>query len=129
VWRVTTGEEMARMEHEGMVWALAFSPDGQWVVSGSWDCTVRVWEVVTGQELARMEHEDWVLSVAFSPDGKWVVSGSEDGTEQVWLWRSEDLIVEACQRLPRNLTLEEWRMYLGDEPYRPTCPNLPVPGE
>ena len=27
----------------------------------------------------------------------------------------------------RNLTKEEWRQYLGDEPYRATCPNLLVP--
>ncbi|MGD1864355.1 MAG: hypothetical protein ACFB0D_07355 [Phormidesmis sp.] len=30
------------------------------------------------------------------------------------------------QHYPRNLTLREWRRYLGDtEPYRKTCPNLP----
>jgi len=48
---------------------------------------------------------------------------------RVWLWRPEDLIAEACARLPRNLTREEWQQYIGDEPYRPTCPNLPVPEE
>jgi hypothetical protein len=37
------------------------------------------------------------------------------------------LIAEACSRLTRNLTLEEWRQHIGgDEPYRPTCPDLPV---
>jgi hypothetical protein len=39
------------------------------------------------------------------------------------------LIADACSRLPRNLTRLEWRQYLGDEPYRSTCPNLPVPEE
>jgi len=47
----------------------------------------------------------------------------------VWLWRPEDLIAEACARLTCNLTREEWRQYIGDEPYRPTCPELPVPQE
>jgi hypothetical protein len=37
-----------------------------------------------------------------------------------------ELIRDACSRLPRNLTREEWRDYLPGEPYRPTCPNLPV---
>jgi hypothetical protein len=37
------------------------------------------------------------------------------------------LIDEACSRLSRNLTRWEWRLYLGDEPYRKTCPNLPEP--
>ncbi|MGF1537411.1 MAG: hypothetical protein ACFB4J_13150 [Elainellaceae cyanobacterium] len=36
-----------------------------------------------------------------------------------------DLIAEACRRLTRNLTLQEWRQYLGDEPYQATCPSLP----
>jgi hypothetical protein len=31
----------------------------------------------------------------------------------------------ACERLTRNLTREEWRQYLVDEPYRATCPNFP----
>ncbi len=30
---------------------------------------------------------------------------------------------EACSRLPRNLTQEEWRRFLGDAPYHETCPN------
>ncbi len=36
-------------------------------------------------------------------------------------------MAEACRRLPRNLTREEWPLYLGNEPYRKTCPNLPEP--
>jgi hypothetical protein len=47
----------------------------------------------------------------------------------VWLVWPEDLIAEACARLTRNLTQEEWERYLGDEPYRKTCPDLPGPEE
>ena len=131
VWEAATGQEVARMEHEGwLVKAVAFSPDGRWVASGSGDGTVRVWEAAMGEEVAQMAHEDLVNAVAFSPDGRWVASGSDDRTVRVWLWRPEDLIAEACARLPRNLTLEEWRRYIsGDEPYHPTCPDTSVPEE
>ena len=115
------------MEHEGQVRAVTLSPDGRWVASVSFDGTVRVWEAATGEEVARMVHEWTVLAVAFSPDGRWVASGSADHTVRVWLWRPEDLIAEACTRLPRNLTQEEWRRYMGDIPYHKTCPNLPGP--
>ena len=64
------------MTHDGSVNSVAFSPDGKYVVSGSYDNTARVWEAATGKEVARMTHDDSVNSVAFSPDGKYVVSGS-----------------------------------------------------
>ena len=127
VWEAATGQEVARMDHESHVNAVAFSPGGRWVASGSSNGTARVWEAATGREVAQMEHESYVYAVAFSPDGRWVASGSSDGTARVWLVWSQDLIAEACARLPRNLTLEEWRRYVGDEPYRLTCPNLPGP--
>ena len=128
VWDVKTGREVTRMSHVGDVEAIAFSPDGKHVVSGSDDGTARVWEVKTGHEVARMTHDGRVFAVAFSPDGKYVVSGSEDGTARVRLWRPEDLIAEACRRLPRNLTLAEWQQYVGPEvPYHATCPGKPLP--
>jgi WD40 repeat protein len=127
VWEAATGREVARMEHGSDPSAMAFSPDGRYVASGDWGGTARVWEAATGREVARMEHEDQVLAVAFSPDGRYVVSSSSDHTVRVWLWMPEDLIEEACRRLPRNLTLNEWRTHFGDEPYRRTCPNLPGP--
>jgi WD40 repeat protein len=68
-----------------------------------------------------------VLRGLVSADGRRVVSGSADGTARVWLWLPEDLLEELCSRLTRNFTPEEWAQYLGDEPYRATCPNLPVP--
>ena len=31
----------------------------------------------------------------------------------------------ACRRAGRNLTCEEWRRFVGEEPYTATCPELP----
>jgi hypothetical protein len=49
----------------------------------------------------------------------------EPTTARIWLWRYEDLIAEAQNRLTRNLTPDEWSQYIGDEPYRKTFPDLP----
>lgn len=72
------------MIYDDYVSSVTFSPDGKYVVSGSWDKTARVWEASTGKEIARTTHADLVTSVGFSPDGKYVVSGSWDQTARVW---------------------------------------------
>ena len=67
--------------HAGAVWSVEFSPDGQHIVSGSHDRTIRVWDSMTGKTaLAESftERTDAVWSVAFSPDGQHILSGSED---------------------------------------------------
>ena len=66
------------MTQDGLVSSVVFSGDGKYLVSGSYDGTVRVWKISTGEEIARMLHESTVYSVAFSPDGRYVLSGSLD---------------------------------------------------
>ena len=69
----------------GTITTICFSPDGQTVVSGSLDKTIRLWDPKTGEHLKTLiGHTDAVNSVAFSPDGKTLASGSSDGTILLW---------------------------------------------
>jgi RNA polymerase sigma factor (sigma-70 family) len=64
--------------HGGMVWAVAFSPDGKTLatVSGLYDKPgeLILWDAVTGKEKARAREPKGIRSVAFSPDGKLIAT-------------------------------------------------------
>jgi WD40 repeat protein len=128
VWDAATGDELLKLTYEHFVDTVAVSIDGNYALSveGS---IVYVWEITTGREVARIKHTSPVWVAAFSPDGRWIVSGNGDddsGTLLVWPWHPDDLLAEACNRVPRNLTQEEWVQYLGpDIPYHATCPGKP----
>jgi hypothetical protein len=73
------------MQHQGGVNAVAFSPDGEKVVTGSVNNTARLWSAQTGAPLgAPMQHNSDVDAVAFSPDGEKVLTGSGDNTARLW---------------------------------------------
>jgi WD40 repeat protein len=69
---------------EGIV-TVAVTPDGQHVISGSRDKTVKVWEFISGREVYTLSgHEARVSSVSVTPDGKYIFSGSWDNTIKMW---------------------------------------------
>ena len=71
--------------HTAEVYGCAISPDGSFIVSASWDKTLRVWDAKTGAErLTLSGHTDMVAGCAISPDGSFIVSASRDNTLKVW---------------------------------------------
>ncbi|WP_089935348.1 AAA-like domain-containing protein [Candidatus Entotheonella palauensis] len=71
--------------HREGVYFVAFAPNGQTVVSGSEDNTLKLWDVNTGRVLHTFTgHDDDVIGVAFSPAGRQVLSGSLDSTLRLW---------------------------------------------
>ncbi|MFN5464320.1 MAG: AAA-like domain-containing protein, partial [Cyanobacteriota bacterium] len=72
--------------HYDWVNSVAFSPDGQRIVSGSDDKTLRLWEAATGEPIGfpLLGHKGGIRTVAFSPDGRHIVSGSDDKTLRIW---------------------------------------------
>ncbi|KAH7924512.1 WD40 repeat-like protein [Leucogyrophana mollusca] len=72
--------------HSDMIWCMAYTPDGRYIISGSVDKSIRVWDVTTGDAIGPpLEgHSGDVLTLAITPDGKNVISASRDGTVRVW---------------------------------------------
>jgi WD40 repeat protein/uncharacterized caspase-like protein len=83
VFDLDLGAELRRLEgHDADVKAMAFSPDGQRLLTGSDDGTCRLWNIATGQELARITtlkgENDWLMT---TPEG--LFDGSAGGREKV----------------------------------------------
>ena len=109
LWDIESGKELGRLtgatdlpefmvtvtEYNGPVNALAFSPDGQFLVAGfgspriinraSYPNPLKVWEVSTKSLIRRLAgHTNTCTSVEFSKDGAWLASSSRDGTAILW---------------------------------------------
>lgn len=71
--------------HQDWVSALAMSADGQILVSGSLDKTVKLWHLETADLIHTFsDHQQGVLCLSLSPDGKWLASGGFDQMIKVW---------------------------------------------
>lgn len=72
--------------HDGsVIQGIAWSPDGNRLVSGAWDGQVIIWEVDQRQAVFEMQgHLSEITSVAYSRDGTWVASGDSSG--QIFAW-------------------------------------------
>ena len=85
---------------------------------------VRVWRADTGALRATTLPGRGIRRIAFSPDDRYLVVGDQLDVRVIPL-RSDDLADLVCGRLPRNLSEEEWRVYVGAGSRRKTCPALP----
>jgi WD40 repeat protein/serine/threonine protein kinase len=100
LWDTATGNVVRKLTgHTDAVVSLAFSRDGQRLLSGSFDRTAQLWDVSSGRSLRTLRgHRGWVWSVAFRHEGPaapdtvppvvpvetQAVTASQDGFAYVW---------------------------------------------
>lgn len=86
VWSVQTGQLLDLLAgHEGPVSCLAFAPDGNALVSGSWDNMVRIWNIFARSQTSEpLVLGANVLAVAFRPDSKQIAVATLDGQLAFW---------------------------------------------
>ena len=83
--------EVLTMTHKGAledrtssVLYLAFSPEGQRVVTANFNGSARIWDLRSGENRVLVGHQAPVLWAAFSRDGRQVLTASQDGTVRLW---------------------------------------------
>jgi len=91
---MTSGELIHRfVGHDGPTRAVAFSPDGKTVLSGSFDQSLILWDVASGQALHRMSgHTANPTVLTFSPDGRYALSADLNGIVILWDLASQAML-------------------------------------
>jgi len=76
---------MPLVGHSEPVYDAVFTPDGRWVITASFDKTLRLWDSRSRQSVRTMSgHSGLVLSIAVHPDGSRLASGAMDNTIKIW---------------------------------------------
>ncbi len=98
--------------HTKAVRAVALTPDGRHVVSGSDDGTIRVWDQLSGLPVRTHEVEDrqQVFAVAVTPDNLQIVSGDAKGTVRVWDRSGERPVRTLTDPSEQDRTTVKWEV-------------------
>jgi WD40 repeat protein len=131
--RERTGKLLDSGDGQGSAWCVAFSPDGQTIAVGDRGLQprgVQLWDLAYGQPVGTplLLGDGSVASVAFAADGQKLAAITPIANGDVILWDvdPESWARRAAGIANRNLSLSEWRRYLGpDVPYHRTIPALP----
>jgi WD40 repeat protein len=94
IWDVKTGELVATLKgHTHDVHCLAWTMDGNTLISGSYDNSIRIWNTTNWQQTTVLdEHTDLVYAIAISPNGCILASASHDKTARLWNLENEQPI-------------------------------------
>ena len=127
--------------HTGPVTGAAFDPAGSFLATTSAFGGTRLWDPATGlgygDELVGSARPDSLVPTidlpflglrnAFSPDGKLLAVAGVESSACCGMSTRRSGAERACAIVGRNLSREEWRLYLpSGTPYRATCSEWPT---
>ena len=111
----------------GQVDFMMFSDDGTRLLARSGNRVVQLFDSETWTRIGAVPADSPApLPRGFlRPDGRALLTNDRFGVVE-WDLDPEVMVEAACELAGRNLTRAEWATYLGDQPYRRTCPRFPA---
>ena len=129
-WDMNTGELVARgrSRDSSSLTNLDVSPDGSMVAAyHPFSAQLALFDAATLRPIGEpFPVGDRWFSPRFTADSRYLTGNGLFNGLTRWDVSSTAWQSSACLAAGRNLTEAEWTEYLGDEPYRPTCPDWPA---
>jgi WD40 repeat protein len=111
--------------HRAGVNDIEFSPDGKLLASAGADKRLFLWILDNPEQLPiTMDNNNgFIWDIAFTPGSKYLIAACSESEIRVWPTDPSLLAEQICPKLKRNMSLDEWKKYVGDTDikYEPTC--------
>jgi WD40 repeat protein len=88
-------QPVVSLTHSAGISSLDFSPDGNYLLSGSWDGSIKLWDINSLKLLRTIHNNNTnINSAIFSANGQYILSGSDDDATKLWDTANGNLILE-----------------------------------
>ena len=113
--------------HRSGISDLEFSPDGLLLASAGLDRKLQMWVVDHENDLPILmdNNNGYVWDISFTKGSEYLIASCNDGEIRFWPTDPRMLAEQVCPKLKRNMTPEEWEIYVGNNiGYESTCQSL-----
>ena len=84
LWSIPEGKEYCQLRHSDTPVTITFSPDGQWIATGSPGGEIRIWDRTSVGEYRAISSRPGLNGAWFSPDSTTIASAHADGSIVLW---------------------------------------------
>lgn len=107
--------------HNHFISDIVLSNDNNYLITGSWDKTLRLWDLKTGKTVKRFDgHNGEILAVAFSPDNRQIISAGTDRSIKLWNTKGE------CKFTSETSNHTDWVSNIKYSPAVKTATKNPI---
>lgn len=131
LWDIEKRVRVAEIKgHNARVSAISFNDVHNQIATSSWDKTIKLWNRndFTEPPITFTDNDEYVMTIQFSPEGDALVSATQAGSSNRFgsmvsrATRADILAGNICYLVTRNMSEEEWAVYVGrDITWEKTC--------